>query len=166
MRPLTLATLLLTAAPAFAADDPPHSFEAKVVRIADGDTITVLLDKTQYKIRLEGIDAPEKGQAFGTKARRALGEKIAGQTVRVDWKQRDRYGRIVGRVYLGDRDISLEMVRDGMAWHFKRYSKEAALGEAEREARADRRGLWADQKPIPPWEWRKQAKDRKAKARR
>jgi endonuclease YncB( thermonuclease family) len=161
-----LAALFSFVAPGLSADDPPHYFQAKVVRIADSDTITVLLDKTQRKIRLEGIDAPEKGQAFGTKARRALREKISGKTVRIDWKQRYRYGRIVGRVYLGDRDISLEMVRDGMAWHCKRYSRETALAEAEREARADRRGLWADDKPTLPWEWRKQAKDRKAKARR
>src|SRR5262249_33861949 len=105
---------------------------------------------------------PEKGQAFCTKARRALGAKIAGQTVRVDWKKRDRYKRIIGRVYLGERDISLEMVRDGMAWHFKRYSKEAALAEAERGARADRRGLWASEKPVPPWEWRREHNSKEA----
>jgi endonuclease YncB( thermonuclease family) len=157
----TLAILLFIGAPAIGVDDPPHSFQAKVVKIADGDTITVLLDKTQHKIRLEGIDAPEKGQPFGTKARQTLGAKIAGQTVRIDWKKRDRYGRIAGRVYLGDRDISLEMVHDGMAWHFKRYSKEAALAEAEREARKERRGLWADKEPVPPWEWRKERKNRR-----
>ena len=74
----TLAVLLFIGSPALAADDPPHSFEAKVVKIADGDTITVLLDKTQHKIRLEGIDAPEKGQPYGTKARQALADKIFG----------------------------------------------------------------------------------------
>jgi endonuclease YncB( thermonuclease family) len=156
MRSLMLTALAILCSSTAAADDPPHFFRAKVVKIADGDTITVLLDKTQHKIRLEGIDAPEQGQAYGTKARQALGEKIAGQTVRVEWKKRDRYKRIIGRVYLGEQDISLEMVQEGMAWHFKRYSKEAALADAEREARKASRGLWADKNPVPPWEWRKQ----------
>jgi endonuclease YncB( thermonuclease family) len=138
--------------------DPPHSFEGRVVKIADGDTITVLLDKTQHKIRLEGIDAPEKGQAFGTRARQALAGKIFSKTVRIDWKKRDRYKRIIGRVYLGDRDISLEMVRDGWAWHYKRFSKEAALADAEQEAREASRGLWAGKDPVPPWEWRRERK--------
>jgi len=116
MRILTLIATALICRPATAAD-PPHSFTAKVVKIADGDTITVLLDKTQHKIRLEGIDAPERKQAFGTKARQALADKVFGGTVRVEWKKRDRYKRIIGRVYLGDRDISQEMVKDGWAWH-------------------------------------------------
>src|SRR5262245_51793332 len=120
MRILALAALVILCSGA-CADDPPHSFTGKVVKISDGDTITDLLDKTQHKIRLEGIDAPEKGQAYGTKARKALADKVFSQTVRVDWKQRDRYGRIVGRIYLGDRDISMEMVRDGGAWHYQRY---------------------------------------------
>src|SRR6516164_5237333 len=94
------------------ADDPPHPFTGKVVKIADGDTITVLLEKTQHRIRLEGIDAPEKGQAYGTKARQALADKVFGKTIRVEWKKRDRYGRIIGRVYLDKQDISLEMVKD------------------------------------------------------
>jgi endonuclease YncB( thermonuclease family) len=132
MRILTLTALAILSAPALPAD-PPHSFDGKVVKIADGDTITVLLDKTQHKIRLEGIDAPEKGQAYGTKARQALADKVFGETVRVDWKKRDRYGRIIGRVYLGNRDIALEMVKDGFAWHYKRYSKEAAFANAQKE---------------------------------
>src|SRR5262249_34773645 len=144
--PMPIKTLTALAILCFhaTAADPPHSFQAKVVKIADGDTITVLLDKTQHKIRLEAIDTPEKGQAYGTKARQALAGKIFGQTVRVDWKKRDRYGRIIGRVYVSDRDISLEMVREGWAWHFKRYSKEQALADAESEARKSERGLWAD----------------------
>jgi endonuclease YncB( thermonuclease family) len=148
MRILTLIATALLSWPAAAAD-PPHSFEAKVVKIADGDTITVLLEKTQHRIRLEGIDAPEKGQAYGTKARQALADKVFGKTIRVEWKKRDRYGRIIGRVYLDKQDISLEMVKDGWAWHYKRYSKEAALADAENEARKAARGLWADKNPLP-----------------
>jgi endonuclease YncB( thermonuclease family) len=90
MRILTLTALAILCSDAIAADSP-HSFEAKVVKIAEGDTMTVLLDKTQHKIRLEGIGAPEKGQAYGTKAPRALIKKVFGQTVRVDWKKRGRY---------------------------------------------------------------------------
>jgi endonuclease YncB( thermonuclease family) len=143
------------------ADDPPRPFTGKVVKIADGDTITVLHNKTQHRIRLEGIDAPEKGQPYGTKARQALAAKIFGETVRVEWNKRDRYQRIIGRVYFGDRDISLEMVKDGFAWHYKRYSKEAALADAEKEACKAGRGLWADKDPMPPWEWRRERKAKK-----
>ena len=160
MRTLTVLALAVLYSPAL-ADDPPHPFTGKVVKIADGDTITVLHNKTQQKIRLEGIDAPEKGQPYGTKARQALADKIFGQTVRVEWKQRDRYQRIIGRVYFGDRDISLEMVKEGFAWHYKKYSKEAALADAEKEARKAGRGLWADKDPMPPWEWRRERKSKK-----
>jgi endonuclease YncB( thermonuclease family) len=127
MRILTLTAFAILCSHAIASD-PPHSLEAKLIKIADGDTITVLFDKTQYKIRLEGIEAPEKGQAYGAKSRRALADRVFGQMVRGDWKKRDRYGRILGR---GDPDISLEMDQDGIAWHYKRYSKESALAEAE-----------------------------------
>src|SRR6516162_9974120 len=110
MRTLTVLALAILYSPAL-ADDPPRPFTGKVVKIADGDTITVLHNKTQHRIRLEGIDAPEKGQAYGAKARQTLADKIFGQKVRVDWTKRDCYGRIIGRVYLGERDISLEMVK-------------------------------------------------------
>jgi endonuclease YncB( thermonuclease family) len=95
MRILTLTALAILCSGA-RATDPPHSFEARVVKIADGDTITVLLDKTQHRIRLEGIDAPEKGQAYGTKAGQALADKVFGKTIRVEWKKRDRYEAING----------------------------------------------------------------------
>src|SRR5438876_602508 len=90
--------------------DPPKPFSGKVVSIADGDTITVLLDKTQHRIRLSGIDAPENSQAFGTKAKKILGDKVFGKEVKIEWTQRDKYKRIVGEVYLDDRRICLEMV--------------------------------------------------------
>jgi len=131
----------------------------KVVSIADGDTITVLdADKHQHKIRLEGIDAPEKKQAFGTKSRQKLGDLVAGKDVTVQWTKKDRYSRIVGHVYLGDRDIDLEMVKAGMAWHYRQYSKSTELAAAEAEARKNRVGLWVDPNPIPPWEFRKTKK--------
>ena len=159
-RPVALLTTALVCS-AVTAADPPHSFEAKVVKVTDGDTITVLLDKTEHTIRLEGIDAPEKKQAFGTKARQALADKIFGETVRVEWNKRDRYKRIIGRVYLDKQDISLEMVKEGLAWHYTKYSKEAALADAEKEARKAGRGLWADKEHVPPWEWRRERKAKK-----
>jgi endonuclease YncB( thermonuclease family) len=140
------------------ADDPPMPFAGKVVKVTDGDTIHVLLDKETHKIRLLHIDAPESKQAFGTKAKQALSEKIFGKEVKVVWKERDRYKRVLGDIYLGDRWINLEMVQDGLAWHYKQYSKDAKMSAAEIEARDAKKGLWSDPNPIPPWEYRKKKK--------
>jgi hypothetical protein len=104
---------------------------------------------------LEGIDAPESGQPFGTKAKQALSEKIYGANVVVRWKQRDKYNRILGDVLLGDRHINTEMVSDGFAWHYKQFSSDSQLSKAETDAREAKRGLWADPNPMPPWEWRR-----------
>ena len=136
-----------------------NEFRGKVVSVADGDTITVLdVDKVQHKIRLQGIDAPEKNQAFGSKSKELLTDKIAGHEVLVEWKEKDRYGRILGEVMLGRRHINLEMVQEGMAWHYVQYSKSKELDRAEQGARHARRGLWIDKDPIPPWAFRKAAK--------
>lgn len=133
----------------------------KVVSIADGDTITVLdAEKVQHKIRLEGIDAPEKGQAFGTKAKEKMSELVGEKDVIVRWEKKDRYGRILGDVLLGDRHINLEMVQEGLAWHYKQYSKSKELAEAEDEARKAKKGLWADKSPEPPWEFRKKGREK------
>ena len=146
---------VLAVAHVSAADE----FRGKVVSVADGDTITVLdVDKVQHKIRLQGIDAPEKNQAFGSKSKELLTDKIAGHEVLVEWKEKDRYGRILGEVMLGRRHINLEMVQEGMAWHYVQYSKSKELDRAEQGARHARRGLWIDKDPIPPWAFRKAAK--------
>jgi micrococcal nuclease len=143
-----------------------HEVRGKVVRIADGDTITVLdADKVQHKIRLAEIDAPEKGQAFGTKSKERMSEKVGDKEVVIRWTKKDRYGRIVGDVLVGERHINLEMVQDGLAWHYKRYSKSKELAEAEAEARRTKKGLWVDKQPVPPWEYRKRERDLKEKAR-
>ncbi len=127
-----------------------------------GDTLTILdASKEKHKIRLHGIDAPEDNQAFGSKAKQALSERVGEKDVRVVWKERDRYGRIIGDVYLGDRWIDLEMVQAGMAWHYKAYSKDKKLTEAEDLARKEKRGVWADKEPEPPWEFRKKERERK-----
>ena len=133
--------------------------KGKVVNVADGDTVTVLdAEKVQHKIRLQGIDAPEKSQAFGTKSKERLSEKIGEKEVVVKWKEKDRYGRVLGEIYLGDRHINLEMVQDGFAWHYKQYSKSKELAQAQDEARNAKNGLWADKEPVPPWEFRRMRK--------
>src|SRR5688500_11522610 len=94
------------------------TFTGKVVGVTDGDTITVLLGKTKHKIRLQGIDTPESGQDFGTRAQQAIAAKIFGKDVKIVWASRDKYQRILGEVYLDGRHINLEMVKEGYAWHF------------------------------------------------
>jgi micrococcal nuclease len=134
----------------------------RIVSVHDGDTCHVLDDDREVRVRLHGIDAPEAGQPFGTVARDRLRAIIMGKAVAVGHRGQDRYGRpLVGLEIDGD-DVGLRMVADGLAWHFKRYSDDATLAAAEVEARAARRGLWADREPVPPWEWRASERERKA----
>lgn len=136
----------------------------KVVSIADGDTITVLdAAKVQHKIRLQGIDAPERKQAFGTKSKERMSEKVGGKEVVVQWKEKDRYGRILGEVMVGKRHINLEMIQDGMAWHYTTYSKSKELAKAEADARMGKKGLWVDKEPVSPWEFRKTERQKQKK---
>jgi micrococcal nuclease len=148
---LSLACSFLMFATATAA--PPRPLVGKVVGVADGDTVTVLAGQTPYKVRLNGIDAPERGQAFSQKAKQALADKVFGKSVKVEWKKLDRYQRILGEIYLGARWINHEMVVVGLAWRYK-HSTDAELGRAEAAARAARRGLWIDPEPAPPWDYR------------
>ena len=141
----------------------PQILTGRVVRVADGDTLTVLdSDQRQHKIRLARIDAPEKKQPFGGDAREALAGRVNNKDVRIEWKTRDRYHRIVGEVHLDGRRINRELVADGWAWHYVRYSKSNELREAEQKARNERRGLWRDENPVPPWEFRKSARMHKS----
>lgn len=133
----------------------------RVVRIADGDTITVLdSEKHQHKIRLVGIDAPEKKQAFGQVSRQNLARLVFGKNVTVEVRKLDHYRRELGKVVVGDVDANLEQIKAGLAWHYKKYAREqpteerAAYSEAERVARENHIGLWRDANPIPPWEFR------------
>jgi len=124
-------------------------------------------DKTQHKIRLQGIDAPERGQAFGTKSKEHLSDSVAGEIVVVEYDKYDRYGRILGKVLLGGEDMNLEQIRAGLAWHYKKYQGEqtvagrVAYSDAEMEARRRKLGLWGDTAPMPPWDYRKAQRDRK-----
>lgn len=127
---------------------------AAVIGVSDGDTLTVLHDQQQVKVRLAEIDAPEKAQAFGTRAKQSLSDMCFGKTAEVYPQTRDRYGRTVARVRCDGIDANAEQVRRGMAWVYTKYSHDPAFPPLELEARAARRGLWADPAPVPPWEWR------------
>ena len=110
---------------------------------------------------LNGIDAPEKKQAFGAKSKARLGELVAGKDVMVEWKEKDTYGRTMGKVTQNGVDVNLQMVKEGLAWYYRKYSKSAELSRAEAEAKAGKKGLWADQNPVPPWDFRKHEKKKK-----
>lgn len=130
-------------------------FSGKVVGVTDGDTISVLHDGRAEKIRLDGIDCPESHQAFGAKAKHFTSDLAFGQIVTVKVKEKDKYGRTVGEVILQDgRSVNRELVQSGLAWWYRKYSTDQSLGELEAQAKADHRGLWADQDPTPPWDFR------------
>jgi endonuclease YncB( thermonuclease family) len=140
--------------------EAPSSWSARVVGVTDGDSVTVLRDRhEQVKIRLYGIDAPERGQPFGTKSRQHLAGLVFGKEVRIIPRDTDRYGRTVGQIEVAGRDVSTDMIRAGLAWWLDRYApKDDALRSAERSAREAKVGLWSDPAPVAPWEWRKAAR--------
>ncbi|HEY0732159.1 MAG TPA: thermonuclease family protein [Chitinophagaceae bacterium] len=128
----------------------------KVVSIADGDTFTMLdANNKQRKIRLHGIDAPEKRQPFGTVSKKRLSELVFGKEVRVEKRATDRYKRIVAIVYADTLNINETMIAEGMAWHFTRYDQNPAWTALETRARSNKSGLWKDAHPLAPWEWRR-----------
>ena len=159
MKKRTLAAFMLLAV--FACDALAATLAGRVVGVSDGDTVTVLTaENRQVKIRLSGIDAPEKKQAFGARSKETLSRQIFGQAVTVEWTKTDRYGRIVGKIEIGGVDANLGQVREGSAWVYTQYLRELPAEDrklyldAEREAKSERRGLWRDTDPEPPWQWR------------
>jgi endonuclease YncB( thermonuclease family) len=127
-----------------------------VIKVLDGDTIDILCNGHPLRIRLNGIDAPEKGMPYGKRAKEFVLERAARQMVRVEVTDIDKYGRSVGDVYLADgRCLNRLLVEAGYAWWYRKYSTDASLGALEDAARAARRGLWQEREPLPPWEWRK-----------
>ncbi len=129
----------------------------KVVAIADGDTLTILTEeKKQIRLRLSDIDAPERRQPYGTRAREMLADLCFGKTVRANYSSADRYGRPIARIHAGETDINAEMVRRGGAWVYRKFSRDRSLLAIEDEAKAGKRGLWSlpERERIPPWEWR------------
>jgi endonuclease YncB( thermonuclease family) len=160
MKKLLPAALLLAV---FVHGAAAATLPGRVVGVSDGDTVTVLdAGNHRLRIRLSGIDAPEKRQAFGAYARQSLSRQLFGQQVVVEWSRTDRYGRIVGRIEVGGVDASLEQLREGSAWVYRQYLRELPIDdrklylEAERLAKGERRGLWRDGKPEPPWQWRRE----------
>jgi endonuclease YncB( thermonuclease family) len=127
----------------------------KVVKVIDGDTFDLMLDKT-IRVRMFGIDSPERGQAYNVRAREFTAGLIAGKEINVIIRNKDRYGRFVCDVYLQDGTyVNAELVRAGYAWLFTRYSNDQELARLQDDARVGKRGLWQDENPIPPWEFRK-----------
>ncbi len=159
--PLCLAATLAVAA----------ELHGTIVGVADGDTVTVLdRARTQHKVRLAGIDAPERHQPFGERARQHLSTRVSGKDVVVVWRKRDRYGRIVGTVLAPDcdrnacarsLDVGLELIGAGLAWHYKQYQHEQdpderqRYADAEEAARRSHAGLWRDANPVAPWNFRR-----------
>lgn len=136
--------------------------QGRVIGITDGDTITVIdASNTQFKIRLAGIDAPEKKQPFGQASKKALSNLVYDKTVQIDWSKKDRYERLVGKVKVNNLDANLEQIKRGLAWHYTKYQKEQSLEDritylhAQEEAMTARLGLWVEPNPVAPWDWRK-----------
>lgn len=133
----------------------------RVVGIADGDTLTLLdATKNQHKIRLAGIDSPEKGQAFGQACKKSLSDLAYDRVATVESSKLDRYGRVIGKVLVDGQDVNLEQIHRGCGWHYKKYQNQQSLDDrlaynsAEETARTRKIGLWTDDAPVPPWDWR------------
>ena len=159
IRAAALAALLAAlAAGSLVACRAPRStepFEARVVGVADGDTLTVLHRGAQVRVRLNGVDCPEKGQAFGSRAKQFTSELAFGKTVAVRPFDTDRYRRVVADVVLPDgRILNRELVAAGLAWHYTKYSKDEELARLEQHAREARIGIWSDGRAVAPWEFR------------
>lgn len=135
-----------------------QQYSGKVVAISDGDTFTLLTSKKeQVKVRLAEIDTPERAQPYGTRARQALSHLVFGKEVTVEEQDIDRYGRLVGQVYVDGIHVNRKMVQEGMAWVYRQYLEDETLLVDEKKARENKRGLWSlpSTEQVPPWEWRR-----------
>lgn len=131
------------------------AYPAKVIKISDGDTITILTQqRKQIKVRFYGIDAPELKQPYGKKSKQFLANLIAGEVVEVDENGKDKYKRTIGTIYLDGTDINAQIVANGYAWAYRKFSKKYTAQESK--AKSQKLGLWRDKEPIPPWEWRRE----------
>ena len=152
----TALLFLIISLSSFAATVSGH-----VIRVSDGDTIVVMdSTNTQYKVRLSGIDAPEKKQPYGQESKQALYDDVYQKAVTVQYRKKDRYGRIVGKVINDGEDVNIKQLRRGLAWHYKKYEAEqedndrGEYAEAERIAKSSSVGLWKDHEPTAPWDFR------------
>jgi len=152
MRWLPLLVVLL--APAALAD----TIAGKVVGVHDRDSLTVLVDRRQIKVRLADIDAPELKQAFGQRSKQSLSDLCFNKSATLEDQGQDRYGRTIARARCAGEDASREQIRRGMAWVFDRYVKDRSLYADQDAARTAERGLWVDPKAMPPWAWRRAKK--------
>jgi endonuclease YncB( thermonuclease family) len=155
---LVMAAVLALLSAAASAD----TLTGRVIGVSDGDTLTVLDDdRKQHKVRLSGIDSPEKKQPFGQVCKQSLSDLTYDRAVRVEWDKLDRWGRLIGRVVVNGQDVNLVQLERGCGWHYKKYQNEQPLGDrlaynaAEESARTSGVGLWASNGPMPPWDWRK-----------
>lgn len=142
-----------------------ETYTGRVVGVADGDTVTVLDgSNTQHKVRLAGIDAPEKKQAFGQVSKQHLSNLVYDKTVTIETTKRDRYQREIGKIFVNGRDANLGQIEAGLAWHYKQYAGEQSPSDRQSYAATEvvaqqgRRGLWQDANPVPPWDFRHQKK--------
>lgn len=133
-----------------------QTFTGTAIKIADGDTFTLLThDKKLIRVRLYGIDCPERSQPFGYESSQFTAKQLKGRIVRVEQKYKDRYNRVVGMVYMGNRNLNTNLLKAGLAWHYTTYDKNKKWAKLENRARISRKGLWADDNPISPWNYRK-----------
>lgn len=149
---MVAAVLLLIAAVISAA---AQACTGRVVGVTDGDTVKVLCDGIETKVRLDQIDAPERNQAFGAKSKETLSDLVFNKMVRLEVSGTDKYNRTLATIWVGDVDTNHEMVRMGFAWAYRKYLRDDALIAVESEAKTARRGLWSDPHAMPPWEFRK-----------
>jgi micrococcal nuclease len=153
----TALLILICAGITFAT--PPKITEqltGKVVGVTDGDTVTLLVNRTPLKIRLYGIDAPETKQSYGNQCKQALAAMVFGKVITLKKTGNDKYGRTLGIIHYRDTDVNAKMIEGGWAWHYKYYNDESRLASLEIKAKEAKLGLWADSQPIAPWEFRKQ----------
>lgn len=149
---LTLVSTLFLIAQVYGQEE----FQGKVVGVSDGDTISVTRDGKAEKVRLAFIDCPEKRQAFGQRAKQFTSDMVFGKTVTVKIGSKDRYGRMIGEIILEDGgSLNQELLKVGLAWQYRRYSKDPYLLRLEQTAREEQQGLWIDANPIAPWEFRR-----------
>ena len=155
-----LIPLLIFLLPSIGLSWQTYTWQGKVVGVSDGDTITVLHNGKAEKIRLYGIDCPEKRQSFGKKAKWFTSDLVFGKYVEVKPVTTDKYGRTIAWIYIDGRCLNKELLKAGLAWHYKKYSSDRSLAELENKARLKKIGLWSDPYSIPPWEFRHSSKSK------
>lgn len=137
-----------------------QTYQAKIIGVKDGDTVEILYEKKSKTVRLAHIDAPEKNQPYGKKAKQTLSDFCFGKEVKVVIAGKpDRYGRWIAELFHNNQNLNKALVRQGLAWHFTKYSKSENYADLERIARKKKIGLWQDAYPIAPWDWRKRKKN-------